>query len=729
MVQIIKLVMGFEICAGVSDIEYQAVWASCDRGKIDDNPFKECRYSETFRSLKCDILVPPRKWKCAECCRLVSVLKRKCTMSKKENLHPHTPNTLMTEQQKLKKLEDQRNEIVNKKRQLQRARMQQLIVEEGMDLDEKFSLYLQEVLQSTNHNPLQSLFLQQQLMAINAKGPTGRRWHPVIIRFALSIISKSPSAYGAMVKGGLLVMPCERTLFDYAHFKPTQDGVDYEIVDAVSKKLEKIIESGGKYQKYHVLMCDEIHISKNLVYKKDTGKIVGYVNISDVDAELEELQKYLEDPTETKTESKKKPVASKALTFLIKGVSNGIKEAVASYAVDVLTKEQFYRWSWEVITKLERAGIAIIAFTSDGSPINRAFIKMNKPATEGCGFTFDTVNKAAPERRIYFIADVPHLLKTIRNCFYSSSDKRYMNKRTGKMMLKRRLEKNGEKILWSTIVKLYNHEKDKTLRQAYKLNVQNIFLNGYSKMKVKHAAQVLSRTVALLLEQMNWDNTKETVEFIRRVNDFFDMLNGAHTAQGARTLNPNLEPYTSQDDERFAALEDFLSYLSEWKADACQAAAGHVTIDKSSNDVFLEQMPEMEDIDDEDDPEEGNDPASVRQLSHQTLEGIHITVKGFTGAVRFLLSEGTKFINARVFCQDPLEQFFSKLRQRGGGSTNPNFSQVLQGQRAIHLQGKVGTKRNYRGNTEEAEEEMDINVEPLPKRISASRAAVKKKKS
>ena len=68
-----------------------------------------------------------------------------------------------------------------------------------------------------------------------------------------------------------------------------------------------------------------------------------------------------------------------------------------------------------------------------------------------------------------------------------------------------------------------------TLRQCFKLNSQNVFLNSYTCMKVSYAAQVLSRTVALDLESRGWPNITSTVQFIRKVNDFFDCLNGAHT--------------------------------------------------------------------------------------------------------------------------------------------------------------------------------------------------------
>lgn len=72
-----------------------------------------------------------------------------------------------------------------------------------------------------------------------------------------------------------------------------------------------------------------------------------------------------------------------SINYMIKGVASDVKCAVASYAVDTLTKDQLYKWTWEVIGKLELGGIAVIALTWDGSPTNRAFFKMHNPATPG----------------------------------------------------------------------------------------------------------------------------------------------------------------------------------------------------------------------------------------------------------------------------------------------------------------------------------------------------------
>lgn len=65
----------------------------------------------------------------------------------------------------------------------------------------------------------------------------------------------------------------------------------------------------------------------------------------------------------------------------------------------------------------------------DGAKPNRKFLK-----ELGCkeemkeGVVYKTKNRYCRDRWIYFISDVPHLIKTTRNCLYSSksSGTRYM---------------------------------------------------------------------------------------------------------------------------------------------------------------------------------------------------------------------------------------------------------------------------------------------------------------
>ncbi|XP_034252547.1 uncharacterized protein LOC117652025 [Thrips palmi] len=89
MERVVNIVWQLEICTGVTHEKYKPFWASSTRGKIDENPYQEARYSVTLRSLQCCRLVRPRKRMCHSCARLLDTLRLKArSRAKKLQSHP-----------------------------------------------------------------------------------------------------------------------------------------------------------------------------------------------------------------------------------------------------------------------------------------------------------------------------------------------------------------------------------------------------------------------------------------------------------------------------------------------------------------------------------------------------------------------------------------------------------------------------------------------------------------
>jgi len=88
-----------------------------------------------------------------------------------------------------------------------------------------------------------------------------------------------------------------------------------------------------------------------------------------------------------------------------------------------------------------------------------------------------------PGPPIYFVHDMCHALKLVRNGWHHH---------------KKIKNANNQEIDWQFIVELYKLQSTEHLRCANKLSYLHIYFNNV-KMKVKYAAQVLSRSVALSL--------------------------------------------------------------------------------------------------------------------------------------------------------------------------------------------------------------------------------------
>ena len=72
-------------------------------------------------------------------------------------------------------------------------------------------------------SPHTKLFWEQQKKLLVSPN-FGRRYHPHLIRFCLSIHSKSPSVYRELASSGVLVLPSERVLRDYKNFFKPKPG-------------------------------------------------------------------------------------------------------------------------------------------------------------------------------------------------------------------------------------------------------------------------------------------------------------------------------------------------------------------------------------------------------------------------------------------------------------------------------------------------------------------------
>lgn len=718
VVGIYGIVRSYEMCRGICE-ETLTQFSKRLKGRMvfDENSFKEPRYTTTWRDRKCSTLVRARCKYCGPCTVLKKVLIKKLKRLPKNTPNKNTNNRYLNTAQKEKKLFREAIDIRNLKRSksyyVQKVHSLLNNVNKTVELDDVLDADFQTIIgrQKDNLNDLQKIFFEEQLKFARLPDKRGMRWHPMMIRLALRIQQLTSSkVLDALNDDGIISLPSSRTLFNYSHYHSIKPGLNIPVINKLHEEMQEYSEAKENlYQRFHVLMMDEMSISENLVQSRSTGELIGFIdlpeigeNIRDLKTAISSIDVGLEDEstpdnssttkkkskpktTSTKGTDMKPALATKMLTYMVKGVASDQKRIVAAYGVDVLDVNDLFRKTWSVIGELEMADVNIIAIVCDGLSVNRRFIKMHKPFSgeTDSGTIFDTTNPCGGGRPLFFISDVPHLLKTIRNAFNSSGEPKAYSKL---------LCINGEFIVWQTIVDLYEAEKYNHLRLAYKLNKQVVHLNNFSRMRVGYAAAVMSKTVANALRQMKRSDIGETINFIEKVNDFFDCLNGAHSSEAKRKRNSLLQSYKLENkEERFQVLRDFLQYLKEWKKQ-CDEMEGLEASDR--NKAFL---------------------------PIETFTGIDMTIHAFIGAINYLLGPEVKakFLNARVFNQDMLEQFFSTARCQGG-SSNPNAAQFLLSMRRHEMTRQLGFRT--RGNTKCYKEEKNITelCNPLP-RLKVSR--------
>ncbi len=112
--------------------------------------------------------------------------------------------------------------------------LQSKIQQQGIGISEGLEKDILKIMggQSLEATPHMKFFWQEQMKLLQSS-KMGRRYHPQIIRFALSLHGKSPSAYRELRDSGALILPSERVLRDYKNYFKPKAGINKENVESL----------------------------------------------------------------------------------------------------------------------------------------------------------------------------------------------------------------------------------------------------------------------------------------------------------------------------------------------------------------------------------------------------------------------------------------------------------------------------------------------------------------
>ncbi len=169
------------------------------------------------------------------------------------------------------------------------------------------------------------------------------------------------------------------------------------------------IASLEEFQKHVCLLGDEMHIKEDLVYKKMSGELVGFVNLGDVNENLMQLDQQLQ-----QVSSESPALASSVFVLMVRGLFTSLKFPYATFPCKSTCGDQLVPIFFEAVFRLERCGFKVVGITLDGYSANRRFMQL--VAEDSPGVNHKLPNPCAPDREIFLFSDPPHLLKTVRNC-------------------------------------------------------------------------------------------------------------------------------------------------------------------------------------------------------------------------------------------------------------------------------------------------------------------------
>ena len=322
----------------------------------------------------------------------------------------------------LKELQERLKTVQNAKRsstrhvQRLKQKISALISKDGLrlhdddsdDMNVIISTSSTEITRNLSKNDFQQIFWEQQMLFNKSKSKKGMWWHPLIIRFALNLRYLSSTAYKAV--GNFLHLSSKRTLQDYTHVMKFNAGTSSDVMERFKRDVGR-----EKCPKKFGLLMDEMKIKSGLVFSKSSRRLVGFIELCNVSSDLKKLESIMC----CKNQEDIPTLVDHMLVLMARAIFKpSFTFPVAQYPTLSLTAEELYPLVWNTVEALELNEFEVLSVTCDGLSANRKFFRIS--STESLNIPYKTINPYDQSRSVYFFCDVPHLLKTARNCFSNS---------------------------------------------------------------------------------------------------------------------------------------------------------------------------------------------------------------------------------------------------------------------------------------------------------------------
>ena len=190
----------------------------------------------------------------------------------------------------------------------------------------------------------------------------------LIIRWCLSIYLGSLAAYRQVASKGdrFIILPHVNSLEKYINYTKPTHGFTPEVIEqfVLDSKLATLEE----FEKNVFLSFDEIKIKSGLVYKKGTGKIIGFKDMDDVNDEIETLVNRFEDKGENHD------FVRYINVFFVRRILSKLCYPIGYHSSMGFIEDQLFPLVWEATRILEGLGLKVRSWTC-----NAATPKSNVP--------------------------------------------------------------------------------------------------------------------------------------------------------------------------------------------------------------------------------------------------------------------------------------------------------------------------------------------------------------
>ena len=220
----------------------------------------------------------------------------------------------------------------------------------------------------------------------------------------------SSAPYHSLHTSDFLKLPSERTLRDYTHFIKSRVGFSSELDQLLADESQ--VNTLPEWKRHVVLVLDEMKVKESLVFDKHETEVVGFVDVGDVNNELADLER------KCSTADQHPAIATHMLVLMVREVFTGSCFPYAHFPTTMSKAEHLFDIVWEAIERIEHKKLKVIVVCSEGASTNQKMFRMHGESLSCQHYNpvYKTTNRySGEERPVFFVSDVPHLLKTTRN--------------------------------------------------------------------------------------------------------------------------------------------------------------------------------------------------------------------------------------------------------------------------------------------------------------------------
>lgn len=436
----------------------------------------------------------------------------------------------------------------------------------------------------------------------------GNRYGVAHRTFSLNLYFVSPKVYRMVEKDFRL--PSSNRL------KKMDVGVSTDFMEDVLAALKVKLINMTDAEKYCTVAVDFMRLKGNLFYNSRQDKLVG---LHDIDG------------------AQKVAPARYALVILVKGILVDWSQPIGfSFLSETQATVDISAWIDKVLQKLLKIGLKIKAYV----PNYRSELL---DETKIRGITLNQPYFFINGEKIYYIFNVPDLLKQLRNTFLKN-DLLY-DKSDGREAVAK----------FEYVMDFYNRDSKRKLRLAEKLTETAVHPYGLDRRPVQFATQLFSRTVATGLAtyidfRVIDDSARDTVEFILLINNLFDILNSS-----SKCADPYKTAYTGEGVQR-DVLNRALCFFKSLR------------LNKSKQS--LSQLP------------------TSSQDSMGNLEcviGFQVTILSVIYLMQELKQDGYNSLMTKNLNLDVVDKFFKSIRSKGDMTVEPTSHQFVMAFRRLYF--------------------------------------------